>query len=107
MEEREERKKEKKKKRKRRQKLKDNTKGNTFLIFVSFFFFGDHFRFGSVFIKKKPNRFFLKQKITTGSSLVQFGSVFFRFDSVFYWFGSVFFPVFFVWVRFGFSISGL
>ena len=72
MEEREERKKEKKKKRKRRQKLKDNTKGNTFLIFV-FFFFGDHFRFGSVFIKKKPNRFFLKQKITTGSSLAQFG----------------------------------
>jgi hypothetical protein len=58
-------------------------------------------------LKKQPNRFFLKQKTTTGSGLAQFGSVFFRFDSVFYRFGSVFFPVFFVWVRFGFLISGL
>jgi len=57
MEEREERKKEKKKKRKRRQKLKDNTKGNTFLIFVSFFLV-IIFGLGRFLLKKNQTGFF-------------------------------------------------
>jgi len=66
---------------------------------------GDHFRFGSVFIKKinqtktDSNRLilvelgsvFLEQKPVQTS----FGSVFFRFGSVFFWFFSI-------WVQFGF-----
>jgi len=82
---------------------------------------GDHFRFGSVFIKKKPNR--IKKKNRNRFKLTGFGSVrffgqkpvqtglaqFFKFDSVFsglarFFSGLArfFFRFLFVWVRFSF-----
>jgi hypothetical protein len=68
MEEREERKKEKKKE----TKIKRQYKGKYFFNLCLFFFFlGDHFRFGSVFIKKNQTGFFK----TKNHNWFWFGSV--------------------------------
>ena len=76
---------------------------------------GDHFLFGSVFIKKSNRIEILKKKTETGSNRPvsvwfgffraktgsnRFGSVLARFWLGFFWFGSVFFRVFFLF-RFG------
>jgi len=83
------------------------------LFYLIFSGRGDHFRFGSVFIKKSNQTFFKKK---TESELVQtdrFWFGYFRTKTYSNWFGLVFFGLtlffsglawffFVVWVRFGF-----
>ena len=60
---------------------------------------GDHFLFGSVFIRKKINKsnfFFLKKPKPVQTSLARFSRFWLDFSSL-----ARFFPVFSVWVRFG------